>query len=254
MDCREARELLPAHVDRELGVREAIDIDRHLQGCPACRADYAEQQAVRAAVRNHGTYFTAPGHLEDRLRTALPASARGRVPPAKRSWSWLNAGAALAMVLALAWSVGLYLTLPTAGDRLADEVVAAHVRSLMSSHVVDVVSSSQHTVKPWFDGKLDFAPPVHDLSADGFPLVGGRLDYLDRRPVAALVYRYRLHTINLFVAPAKDGGNVAPQTLSRQGYRIVSWTHAGMAFWAVSDVESAQLNRFTDAFQERGAS
>lgn len=254
MDCKETRELLPAHVDRELGLRETIEIDQHLQGCPACRADYAEQVALRAAVKRHGAYFTAPGHLEDRIKTALPPSAVRQSRPAKRAWSWFNVGAALAAAVSIAWSLGLYLTLPTAADRLVDEVVADHVRSLMSEHVVDVVSSNRHTVKPWFDGKLDFSPPVYDLNAEGFPLVGGRLDYLDRRPVAALVYRYRLHTINLFVAPATVGKDVPPRSLSRQGYHIVYWTHAGMAFWAVSDVESAQLSRFKDILLVRGAS
>lgn len=254
MDCKEVRELLPAHVDRELGGREAIEIDKHLQDCPACRAAYSEQQAVRAAVRRHATYHQAPDRLEARLRTALSSSAPGRAPAGRRAWNWLNVGAVLASVIAFAWTLGFYLTLPSAGDRLADEVVSDHIRSLMSNHAVDVMSSSQHTVKPWFDGKLDFAPPVCDLSADGFPLVGGRLDYLDRRPVAALVYRYRLHTINLFVVPAAHGQDVARQSRSRQGYRIVSWTHAGMTFWAVSDLEPAQLDRFTHLCRERGSS
>jgi len=254
MDCKEVRELLPAHVDRELGVREAIEIDRHLRDCPACQAVCSDQQTVRAAVRRHATYYKSPDRLEARLTTTLSPSVPDRVPAGRRAWNVFNVGAVVASAIAVAWTLGFYLTLPSASDRLADEVLSDHIRSLMSNHAVDVVSSSQHTVKPWFDGKLDFAPPVCDLGADGFPLIGGRLDYLDRRPVAALVYRYRLHTINLFVVPATHGKDVAPQSRSRQGYRIVSWTHAGMTFWAVSDVEPAQLDRFVHFCLERGSS
>jgi len=240
MDCKEVRELLTAHVDRELGVRAAIEIEQHLQGCPACRAAYAAQQAVRSAVRTRGAYFAAPGDLEHRIRAALPSqSAR---PPLTRARSWWSAGAALAAVVALAWSIGLYLALPSANQRLAEEIVAAHVRSLMLNHATDITSSDHHTVKPWFAGKLDFSPPVQDLGADGFALVGGRLDYLDHRPIAALVYRHGPHWINLFVWPA--GRATPPSEQSRRGYHLVSWVQGGMAYWAVSDVEPAELSRF----------
>lgn len=247
MNCKETRELLPAHVDHELGVREAMDIDTHLQGCPACQAEYAQQTAARAAVKKHATYFAAPADVVRRIQRGLPMPAA----PARRTWNWTHAGAVLATVVAIAWSLGLYLALPTATDRLTDEVVANHVRSLMSDHVVDVASTDQHTVKPWFNGKLDFSPTVHDLATEGFPLIGGRLDYLDHRPVAALVYRYHQHTINLFVVPTTDSKDLAPRSVPRQGYRVVYWTRAGMAYWAVSDVDPAQLARFKDIMLAR---
>lgn len=250
MDCKQVLELLPAHMDRELSVRESIEIDMHLSGCAACQAEYAKQRAVRAAVSRHASYFPAPGDLESRIKAALPSP--DRIPRRKRAWNWFNAGAALVAVTAIAWSVNLYLALPTANDRLAEEVVSEHVRSLMLNHVTDVPSSDRHTVKPWFAGKLDFSPPVHDLAAEGFPLVGGRLDYLDRRPVAALVYRYRQHWINLFVLPASAGQEATPQSRSQQGYHLAYWTHAGMAYWAVSDVEPAELGRFRDLVLARG--
>jgi len=249
MDCKEAQELLPAHVDRELGVRESVEIDKHLLSCFACQAEYAKQQAAQAAVKRRATYYVAPGHLGSRIRLALPSDVAS--PPAPRTWNWYNVGAALLSVVAITVSIGLYRTLPTAGDRLADEIVAEHVRSLMLNHATDVLSSDRHTVKPWFAGKLDFSPPVYDLATAGFPLVGGRLDYLEHRPVAALVYRFHQHLINLFVAPAPGGKAVPAQSLSRQGYHLVSWSHAGMVYWAVSDVEPAELDRFREILLAR---
>ena len=248
MDCNEAIELLPAQVDGELGLRDALRIEQHLQGCAACRAEYAQLVAVRAAVKEHATYFAAPHDLARRIGRALPAAP---VPRARRTWDWTNAGALLAAMVAVAWSLGLYLTLPTGADRLADEVVADHVRSMMSDHATDVASTDQHTVKPWFNGKLDFSPPVNDLTSEGFPLVGGRLDYLDHRPVAALVYRHNQHVINLFVAPVPAGKNVDPQQLTRQGYHLIHWVQGGMDFWAVSDVETVQLDKFKNLITAR---
>lgn len=249
MDCKQILELLPAHMDRELSVRESIEIDMHLSGCAACQAEYAKQRAVRAAVSGHVTYFKAPGPLHDRIMAVLPSPSAG--PRPQRVWNWSVAGTALVSVVAIAWSLGLYLTAPTPGDRLAEEVVSEHVRSLMLDHATDVPSSDRHTVKPWFTGKLDFSPPVYDLAAEGFPLVGGRLDYLDHRPVAALVYRSQRHVINLFVLPAAAGKDAAPRSSSRQGYHLIHWAHDGMAYWAVSDVEPVELGRFRDLLVAR---
>lgn len=247
MECKDTLELLPAHVDRELGLPEAMEIERHLQTCPSCRAEYAEQLALRAAIRRDVTYFNAPSRLESRIQAALPSSPLRASVPAKHTWNRPGMGAALVSIIAVAWSVSLYLALPSAENRLADEVISSHVRSLLTSHGVDVASSDRHTVKPWFNGKLDFSPPVYDLTMEGFPLVGGRLDYLDHRPVAALVYRHRQHVIDLFIVPVTgDRKDVSPRSLSRQGYHIIHWAHGGMVFWAVSDVEPAQLGKFRD--------
>jgi len=247
MECKDTLELLSAHVDRELGLPEAMEIERHLKTCPPCQAEYAEQLTLRAAIRRDVTYFNVPSHLESRIKAALPSPLLRASLPAKQAWNWSGMGAALVSIIAVAWSVSLYLALPSAENRLADEVISSHVRSLLTSHGVDVASSDRHTVKPWFNGKLDFSPPVYDLTTEGFPLVGGRLDYLDHRPVAALVYRHRQHVIDLFVAPVTgDRKDVSPQSLSRQGYHIIHWAHGGMVFWAVSDVEPAQLGKFRE--------
>jgi anti-sigma factor RsiW len=163
---------------------------------------------------------------------------------ARRGWAWPQVGAAFAMSFALAWSVGLYLATPGAAERLQEELVASHTRALMTGHAVDVVSSDRHTVKPWFNGKLDFSPAVFDLSAQGFALTGGRLDYLGRRPVAALVYQHKAHPINVFVwpAPAED----APKSASRLGYNLLHWTRGGLSYWAVSDLNAGELAQFRD--------
>ncbi|HWX01585.1 anti-sigma factor [Collimonas sp.] len=244
MDHQEVQELLPAYVDQELGIVETLELQRHLEGCADCQREYAAQRIVSARFKKEAAYFDAPAHLTQRIMAALPqdeASTRFW----QRSWgiNWRNAGAALAAMLALAWSVGLYLNLPSDQDKLTDEVVASHVRSLQVDHLSDVVSTDQHTVKPWFNGKLNFSPPVVDLASQGFPLTGGRLDYLGGRPVAALVYRHAQHPINLYIWPTTER-DVAPQLQNRQGYHLVRWTWDGMSYWAVSDLAARDLEQF----------
>ncbi len=250
MDCKETRDLLPAHADRELGLRDAAEIDRHLLVCPACQGESGRQNALRAVVKKHATRFAPPAQLEARIQAALTPESQRTTPsnqtaPSKRTWrwNWLNLGAVLASAFAVVWSLLLYLAVPTAEDLLADEVVSSHVRSLMVNHIADVASSDQHTVKPWFNGKLDFSPTVADFTAQGFPLIGGRLDYLGGRPVAAVVYRHRQHLINEYVWPAGDGkaSETAVQTSMRQGYNVVRWTRSGMVYWVVSDLNPHDL-------------
>ncbi len=253
MECKEVRALLPAHVDRELGAGDADALDEHLRGCADCRSQQAALQSVRAAVSVHATRFRAPEELADRIGDSLSAVTPSPGRPKSRFWQGAGIGAATTAALAMVLGIGVMLTRPSHDELLADEAVANHVRSLQGGHVVDVTSSDQHTVKPWFTGKLDYAAPVLDLTAEGFPLAGGRLDYFDNRPVAALVYRHRLHTINVFVEPAKPGVTpAAARAFNRQGFAIERWSKDGMDFWAVSDADAATLSQLRALFVAPG--
>jgi anti-sigma factor RsiW len=216
-----------------------------------------EDDALGALIRSEATRYALPAGLAGRILDDVRAAAAPTlIPPAARPraarWHrWLEAAAVFGAGAATAWGIAFSLLVMPAQDLTRDAVMASHVRSLMGTHLTDVASSDHHTVKPWFAGKLDFSPPVIDLAAGGFPLRGGRLDYLDGRAVAALVYQAGPHVINLFVWPTPDGKSVPPELLTRQGYNIVHWQQAGMQAWAVSDMNSAELQVFTGLMRKR---
>lgn len=253
MECSEMQnELLTAYADHEADGAQAAAVERHLQTCRSCQVEYARQLALRETMKTGATYFTAPPHLVRRIRNILPLPAEPK--PFWRRWRASQVWPAIVSVVAIAWSVGFYLALPSAEDSLADEIVSGHIRSQLSTHLRDVESSDRHTVKPWFNGRLDFSPPVYDLATQGFPLMGGRVDYLNRRPVAALVYHSGEHTINLFVLPVDESAkDRAPRTSVHQGYSVVHWVHRGMEFWAVSDTDPADLGKFGQLFLAKQA-
>jgi anti-sigma factor (TIGR02949 family) len=238
MTCEQAARDLDAYVDGELETDLAAALRDHLTGCATCHRQLAERQAVGRLVRG-APYFSAPDRLRERV---LEQTARSTSRRHIAVW-------AAAAVLAI--SVGGGLTLLRSSSRRADavveQVVDGHVRSLMANHLFDVQSTDQHTVKPWFLGKLDFAPPVIDLASRGFPLVGGRLDYLAGQPVAALVYQRQKHTINVFVSPDRDATAASPSVRSARGFHVHRWLRDGMAFWAVSDLNDVELTQFVDA-------
>jgi len=243
MGHSDVQQLLPAYLDQELGIVDALAVERHLETCPDCRRDIEEQRSVSMRTRLGAAYFDAPPALRARIVAAVPTSQAPRARPA-RARAWLpRAAAALAVSLALAWGVSEYRAAPSPQQRLGEELVESHVRSLQVDHLTDVASSDQHTVKPWFIGKLTFAPPVVDLETQGFPLVGARLDYVDGHDVAVLVYRRHRHPINLYVWPGADQP-ATPQTVHRQGYRLLRWSHDGMNFSAISDVPDSDLTQF----------
>ncbi len=250
MNCEELNTLLHGYLDGELDLVRSLEVEQHLKECPACSQALAEQRALRAAMAAQPLYFEAPKDFSKRVRAAVREASRAEAPSAPSLWPWLrgwNWRALLAPVAValLVLAIVLPLTLrPSAEGRLTREIAAAHVRSLMVNHLTDVPSSDQHTVKPWFNGKLDFSPPVADLAAEGFPLVGGRLDYFGNHPVAAVVYQRRKHFINLFVWPATEKKTTSGETFTREGYHMIHWTEGGMNFWAVSDVSPGDLQEF----------
>ena len=269
MSCPENEMLIHGYLDGELDLASALRFEAHLKECAACAQEYENHKALSRTLKSGPFYYRAAADLEQRIRTALvESSAADRLPatsarPAtaqkpqifkvrpmtqpRLSWALLGVAASLAVVAFVA--VRLARSPQNPSPDLAQEVLASHVRSLMASHLTDVPSSDQHTVKPWFDGKLDFAPPVEDLSAQGFPLVGGRLDYLADRPVAALVYQRRKHFINLFIWPSS--GQSEPTAVMRQGYNLIRWTRSGMTYWAASDLNYHELSDFARLVQDR---
>ena len=250
MEHKQAIELLPAYLDQELGISDALAVERHLSSCSECQREFAEQSGVSAQLKKNTAYFKAPAHLAQRIKMSLPGDRSHSTRIKSWNFNWLNAGAVMVALLAVVWSGGLYLALPSAHDRLMEELISSHVRSLQVDHLSDVISSDQHTVKPWFNGKLDFSPPVIDLALQGFPLVGGRLDYLDGRTVAVLVYRHKQHPINLFIRPGADR-DATPQMRGRQGYHLIHWAVGGMDYWVVSDLAANELELFVGALRSQ---
>jgi anti-sigma factor RsiW len=245
--------LIHGYVDGELDLARSLELEHHMQECQVCSSAYRNQTALRSAFKDSSLYHSAPKGLEKRIRSSLRREAKSEVSPRWFGWRWFQVGGALAVVLLMAfviWRVVPGLR-PSGNDLLAQEIVSNHVRSLqLENHRTDVISSDQHTVKPWFDGKLDFAPPVKDFSSQGFPLIGGRLEYLNNRAVAALIYQRQKHYINLYIWPAEQNNPTGEVLTKRQGYNLLHWTNSGMNYWAISDLNAAELDDFARLVQE----
>lgn len=256
MDCQEARDVIHAYFDGELDLVRTLDFERHIHDCQSCSRAHKGLAAMRTSIRGTGLYYKAPLGLEQRIRADV-RKARGEgegrtIPTIPIVWRWMAMAASLAFIAVALWTL---LRTPGVSQEklLAQEVRASHVRSLMGTHLMDVESTDQHTVKPWFDGKLDFAPDVRDFKADSFPLIGGRLDYLADRPVAALVYRHDKHFINLFIWPAPNETDRGETELVEKGYSIIHWVRAGINYWAISDTSDQTLRRFVDLYRGQRA-
>jgi len=253
LSCQTTQELIHPYADGELDLARSLEVEQHMDECQVCASVYRNQIALRSAFKNSSLYHSAPAGLEKRIRSSLRREAKSEAGRRSFGWRWLPAGAALAFVLLMTFVVwravpGLR---PSGDELLAQEIVSNHVRSLqLEGHRTDVISSDQHTVKPWFDGKLDFAPPVKDFSGQGFPLIGGRLEYLNNRAVAALVYQRQKHYINLYIWPAAESSAASEVATKRQGYNLLHWTNSGMNYWAVSDLNGVELHEFARLVQE----
>jgi anti-sigma factor RsiW len=250
MTCEQARPLLSAYFDRELDVATSLEIERHAQACERCAAMLQQHDALRAALGAAPLAFAPPDDLEERVRGALRREVRAHTPSVVSRWRWAAVPLAAALAAALAWSVASYRDARSGEEIVLAELVSGHVRSLMADHLVDVATSDQHTVKPWFNGKVDFAPPVADFAASGFPLVGGRVDYVAGRPVAVLVYKWRQHTVNVFIWPSGGAASQDLRSLVREGYHLVGWEKSGLTFWAVSDLNPVDLENLAHLLRD----
>ena len=245
MNCEEADVLLHALIDGELDAGHAREVEAHIAGCAGCAAKLREFQAFRDRLDPARLRYAAPAALRESIEGRLPAQE-----PAPNRRSVVKGFALGATASALAASGLLAIMMRNDDDRrVLGEVVSAHLRSLQAQHLTDVLSTDQHTVKPWFNGRLDVAPPVVDLTALGFTLLGGRLDYIDAKPVAAIVYRRRVHIINLFCAPSPSAKKRGAVMESLQGYNVRSWTENGLNLWAVSDINADELSEFGEKFE-----
>jgi len=248
MTCDESSRLIDAYLDGELDAATCMRVEEHLAGCPACREKLESRQILTSLVAEEAPRYTASPFLATRIRAMLreeePAPELERTPAPWWSflslrWIYSGVGTALAVV-----AFTLFFAAPGAFPELAQEGINDHIRSLQVNHLMDVASTDQHTVKPWFAGKLDYSPQVIDLKTQDYPLIGGRLDVLGGRNVAAIIYQRRKHYINLFVWPS-DAAAIGDRATEKDGYHVISWTQNGMNYMAVSELGVKELKDFT---------
>jgi anti-sigma factor RsiW len=246
MTCDEAEILLHALLDSELDAGHAREVEAHIAGCPGCAAHLKIYREMSQAVAGADLGYAAPASLRRRIEASLPQT-QAQTPSRRSVLKGFAMGSAVSAIAA----TGLVAIVLRNDDaaRIDSEIVSAHLRSLQAGHLTDVVSTDQHTVKPWFNGRLDVAPPVIDLTAQGFTLIGGRLDYVDAHAIGAIVYRRRQHVINLFVAQTASTESRSPRMETIQGFNIRRWSEGGLNYWAVSDLAADELAEFGEKFQ-----
>ncbi len=258
MTCEDSRIYLSAYLDDELEVAENLRMQKHLADCADCRHAQEEQLALRSALRDPGLYAHPSPDFAKQIEAAVRRAAKEETASRRSPWfgsfkfesfRWVPA-AALVVIVAVIGGLVVINSLRSSHQQLiANAVLTGHIRSLQLEHLVDVPSSDRHTVKPWFQGKLDFSPPVPDLSELGWAMIGGRLDYVDGRPVAALVYQRRMHNINVFLWPNQGAADDSIKEEDAQGYQILHWNGADMTYWVVSDLNKAELVDFARALR-----
>jgi anti-sigma factor RsiW len=249
MRCASSRHLLELHLDGELSASESAETQEHIENCASCGDLYERLEQLQSDIRKQVTRHRAPAHLQHSIHAALRKATASETTARPFYWNWMAVAASVLLVASMAWNIASLRSRDSARDILAQEVLSSHLRSLMGTHLLDVPSSDQHTVKPWFNGKLNFSPDVKDFASQGFRLVGGRIEYLDDRPVAALVYQRRQHFINLFMWPGPSSSSSGYSEMKRSGYNFVSWSEDGMTCWAVSDLQTSELEQFAQLYK-----
>ena len=253
MSCADARMLLDAYVDGELDLVRSLEMEKHLGGCKACARAVENQRALSSAMRSGGLYYQAPATLGPRVDAMLERAARSDARPRRWGWQLIAVAASLLLGIYFVGRMGPGGVRDVSGDLMAREVLDSHLRSLMPGHLADVQSTDQHTVKPWFNGKLDYSPQVTDFAPQGFPLTGGRLDSVNGRPVAALVYQRRQHLINVYAWPVPEQAEAGVSKTARQGYNLMHWREAGMDWWTASDLNAGELETFVNLLRAASA-
>jgi len=254
MTCEDTQHLLDAYADGELDWPIKLAIENHLEGCLYCASVLSSLRSLVSALASEALRFKAPPHLKTMVQTGIPRPTPNIVRHSSAhwrwGWQWIGAAAAVVLIVVLAWVVPARTAKYSMETQLVGEIVSSHVRSMMANHLADIPSSDSHNVKPWFADKLDYSPPAKDLTEKGFPLIGGRMDYLENRTVAALVYRRNQHLINLFVWPTEQS-RTTPETRSAvRGYNLIHWTQGGLTYWLISDLEPAQLSECAALLKE----
>jgi anti-sigma factor RsiW len=247
MECEEVRPRLDAYLDGEVAEAERALLHQHVAGCAECGPEAAVLERLRDDICQAAPVYRAPEALRRQLRSTLRREAVARAPPARRAPGWLAYAASILIAVAVGSGGTVLLTSERQNDTIANELIDSHLRSLLGTHLTDVASSDKHTVKPWFAGRTDLSPPSVDLATEGFPLIGGRLDLIQGKPVPALVYRAGKHIINVFVLPARPGdlGEILP----RRGYTLRHWNEGDIGYWAVSDASPDEFEKFEHAFR-----
>jgi mycothiol system anti-sigma-R factor len=252
MRCDEIRPRLDAYVDGELDEAERALVQEHLADCPECGREVAALEHLRAGIRQHAPVHRAPQPLRSQIRTALYREAAASARRTRTAPGWLAYAASILIAVAVGSGGTWLISGERQQDAIAEEIIDSHLRSLLADHLTDVASSDSHTVKPWFAGRTELSPPGVDLAAEGFPLVGGRLDLIQGKPVPALVYRAGKHIINVFVLPASAGDHAG--TVGRRGYTLRHWREGDLGYWAVSDAGPDEFANFERTFRAAAAS
>jgi anti-sigma factor RsiW len=250
MDCKQSKILLDAFVDNELDIANSMEVERHLNDCDGCKADYRNLQTLRNVFKDESLYFTPPQGLKEKIARSIKDSQPQRISIRSRVLSWQGASAVLALTNIILVLTVLFRGTPSEEEQVTEQIVNNHMRSLVPNHLTDVQNSDQHTVKPWFNGKIDFSPPVVDLSSQGFNLVGGRLDYISGQPVAVIVYQRKSHFINMFFWFSDRKEDVSKKVSVTRGYNLIHWTKGNRNYWAVSDINLTELDEFASRIQE----
>jgi anti-sigma factor (TIGR02949 family) len=248
MQCEEVRPLLDAYLDGEIAEAERTSLRNHIEDCAACGPEAAALERLRDDIRRAAPVYRAPQGLRSSVRSAVRREAVAARPAAMRASAWLAYAASILLAVAVGSGGTFLLTGERQENTVANEVIDSHLRSLLGDHLTDVASSDKHTVKPWFAGRTDLSPPGVNLAAEGFPLIGGRLDLIQGKPVPALVYRAGKHVINVFVLPTRAGDHA--ETVNRRGYTLHHWNEGDLGYWAVSDASPDEFSKFEQSFRK----